>query len=84
MKELGKLDITSVMIEGGSTINASALSSGIVDKVMFFIAPRMIAVKNSIGSIGGESPELLKNACTVQDITIKKLGADFLVEGYVG
>ncbi|MBI4838360.1 MAG: bifunctional diaminohydroxyphosphoribosylaminopyrimidine deaminase/5-amino-6-(5-phosphoribosylamino)uracil reductase RibD, partial [Nitrospirae bacterium] len=40
MEELGKLNIMSLMIEGGSSINASALSDKVVDKVMFFIAPK--------------------------------------------
>ena len=40
MRELGRLQIDSVLLEGGSTLNASALQEGIVDKVMAFIAPR--------------------------------------------
>jgi diaminohydroxyphosphoribosylaminopyrimidine deaminase/5-amino-6-(5-phosphoribosylamino)uracil reductase len=39
MDELYKLEIDSVLLEGGGGLNASALKYGIVDKVMFFIAP---------------------------------------------
>ncbi|MDP3260874.1 MAG: bifunctional diaminohydroxyphosphoribosylaminopyrimidine deaminase/5-amino-6-(5-phosphoribosylamino)uracil reductase RibD, partial [Thermodesulfovibrionales bacterium] len=42
MKKLGKMEITSVLIEGGSSLNSHALEHGIVDKVMFFIAPKII------------------------------------------
>ncbi|MEK6528346.1 MAG: bifunctional diaminohydroxyphosphoribosylaminopyrimidine deaminase/5-amino-6-(5-phosphoribosylamino)uracil reductase RibD, partial [Nitrospirota bacterium] len=42
MKKLAKLDISSVMIEGGSRINASAVSDGIVDKIMMFTASKII------------------------------------------
>lgn len=83
MKELGRLDITSVMIEGGSSINASALSSGIVDKVMIFSAPKIIGGVDSIPSIGGKSPALLKNAFNFKNLQIKKIGEDVLLEGYI-
>ncbi|MBI4847075.1 MAG: bifunctional diaminohydroxyphosphoribosylaminopyrimidine deaminase/5-amino-6-(5-phosphoribosylamino)uracil reductase RibD [Nitrospirae bacterium] len=83
MKELGRLDITSVMIEGGSSINASALSSGIVDKVMIFSAPKIIGGVDSIPSIGGKSPALLKNAFNFKNLQVKKVGEDVLLEGYL-
>jgi len=83
MKELGRLDITSVMIEGGSSINASALASGIVDKVMLFTAPKIIGGVDSIPSIGGKSPALLKSAFRLNNLRIKKIGEDVLMEGYM-
>ncbi|MEN8262371.1 MAG: bifunctional diaminohydroxyphosphoribosylaminopyrimidine deaminase/5-amino-6-(5-phosphoribosylamino)uracil reductase RibD [Nitrospirota bacterium] len=83
MKELGKLGITSVMIEGGSTINASALSSKIVDKVLVFIAPKIIGGADSIPSIGGKSPALLKSAYQLKKIRTLSFGDDILIEGYL-
>ena len=81
MKELGKLNIMSLMIEGGSSINASALSDKVVDKVMFFIAPKIIGGADSITSVGGKSPALLKNALRINNLQIKKMGEDLLLEG---
>lgn len=83
MKELGKLGITSVMIEGGSSISASALSSKIVDKVLFFTAPKIIGGVDAIPSVGGESPLLLKNAFQIKNLQVKKIGKDILLEGYL-
>jgi diaminohydroxyphosphoribosylaminopyrimidine deaminase/5-amino-6-(5-phosphoribosylamino)uracil reductase len=83
MKELGRLEIASVMIEGGSSINASALAEGIVDKVMIFAAPKIIGGTDSIPSIGGESPALLKKAFEVKNLRMKKIGGDLLIEGYL-
>ncbi len=80
MKALTRLSITSVMIEGGSSVNASALSSGIVDKVMFFIAPKIIGGSDAVSSVGGKSPSLLKNALTLKDVQITKIGKDILLE----
>lgn len=83
IKELGRLDITSVMIEGGSTVNASALSSGIVDKVLFFIAPKIIGGTDSLPSIGGKSPALLKSAYGLKHLISTAVGDDLLIEGYL-
>ena len=83
MKKLAGLEITSVMIEGGSAINASALSSGIVDKVMLFTAPKIIGGADAISSIGGESPVLLTNAFSINDLQVTKIGDDLLLEGYL-
>jgi diaminohydroxyphosphoribosylaminopyrimidine deaminase/5-amino-6-(5-phosphoribosylamino)uracil reductase len=83
MKELGKRELTSVMIEGGSSIAASALASGIVDKVLFFIAPTIIGGIDSIPSIGGGSPATLRKAMKLRNIETRIFGRDILVEGYV-
>lgn len=82
MKELGKLNIASIMIEGGSSINASALSSKIVDKIMFFIAPMIIGGTDAVPSIGGKSPASLKNVVRIKKSQVKIIGKDILVEGY--
>src|SRR3989338_9437215 len=42
MRQLGKHEITSIMIEGGSHLNSSAIKEGIVDKVLIFTAPKII------------------------------------------
>jgi diaminohydroxyphosphoribosylaminopyrimidine deaminase/5-amino-6-(5-phosphoribosylamino)uracil reductase len=82
MKELGRLGITSVMIEGGSALAASALSDRLVDKLMFFIAPKIIGGTNSIPSVGGESPALLRNAVSLKDFQVRSVGKDLLIECY--
>ncbi|MEF9427411.1 MAG: RibD family protein, partial [Candidatus Mariimomonas ferrooxydans] len=82
MKELGKLNIASVMIEGGSSINASALSSKIVDKLIFFISPKIIGGTDALPSIGGKSPASLKNVVRIKNSQVKIIGEDILLEGY--
>ncbi len=83
MKELSKLDIMSVLIEGGSSISAAALSSKVVDKVMFFVAPKIIGGTDSFSSVGGESPSLLKNALQLRDLHAEQFGEDILMEAYI-
>jgi len=83
MATLGKRKITSVMIEGGSEINASALQEGIVDKVMIFIAPKFIGGRTAPGLVGGQGIEHLSNAIGLEDIRVSKIGEDILIEGYI-
>jgi diaminohydroxyphosphoribosylaminopyrimidine deaminase/5-amino-6-(5-phosphoribosylamino)uracil reductase len=83
MKILGKTGISSVLIEGGSSLNAYALEAGIVDKVMFFIAPKILGGKNSYPAIGGKSFRRLQDAYRLRDTKIKRVGKDILVEGYI-
>ena len=83
MGQLGRLGISSVLIEGGSKINASAFREGIVDKVVLFYSPRIIGGSDSIGMVGGEAPGSLDGSVFLRDISIRRLGEDILVEGYV-
>jgi len=83
MERLGKLHITSVLIEGGSSLNAHALEDGIVDKVMLFIAPKIIGGKDSYPAVGGKTFRRLEEAYRLKDISIRKTGDDFFIEGYV-
>lgn len=84
MHELGKTGITSLMIEGGSSLNSHALDDGIVDKVMFFIAPKIIGGKDSYPAVGGKTFKKLSEAYKITNLKIKRLGEDILIEGRVG
>jgi len=83
MKKLGEMGITSVLIEGGSSLNSHALEHGIVDKVMFFIAPKIIGGKESFPSVGGKAFRKLSEAHQLKNITLKRIGEDILIEGYI-
>jgi diaminohydroxyphosphoribosylaminopyrimidine deaminase/5-amino-6-(5-phosphoribosylamino)uracil reductase len=83
MKMMGESGITSVMIEGGASLNAYALWDGIVDKVVFFIAPKIIGGKGSVPAVGGNIFRRLEHAYKVSDIKIKRVGDDLMIEGYI-
>ncbi|MGA1840334.1 MAG: bifunctional diaminohydroxyphosphoribosylaminopyrimidine deaminase/5-amino-6-(5-phosphoribosylamino)uracil reductase RibD [bacterium] len=82
-EELGKLQITSLLIEGGPGINASAFQEGIVDKVIMFIAPIIIGGKIAPSAIQGDGIAKLEEAARIRNIRIERLGNDLMVEGYV-
>ena len=83
MRQLGKRDIMSVLIEGGSEINASALKAGIVDKVFAVIAPTLMTGRDSVCSVGGVSPKRLRDAIGISGFTTRCVDRDLIVEGYV-
>jgi len=83
MKKLGKMDIMSVLIEGGAEINASALKSGIVDKVVAFVAPMLMTGRDALCSIGGVSPLKFSQAVRLTKVTTRFVGQDLMFEGYI-
>ncbi|MCL4475881.1 MAG: dihydrofolate reductase family protein [Nitrospirae bacterium] len=83
MERLGEMGITSLLIEGGSSLNAHALEDGIVDKLMFFIAPNIIGGRESYPAVGGRMFRRLDEAYKIKDISVRRLGEDILVEGYL-
>ncbi|MFZ0761216.1 MAG: bifunctional diaminohydroxyphosphoribosylaminopyrimidine deaminase/5-amino-6-(5-phosphoribosylamino)uracil reductase RibD [Candidatus Sulfotelmatobacter sp.] len=81
IRRLGQMEITSVMIEGGSTLNGTALASGIVDKVFLYYAPTVIGsagVPFAAGSLG--EPQETRR---VERIQLHRFGEDFAMEGYL-
>lgn len=83
MGKLSELEITSVLIEGGGEVNASALEAGIVDKILFYVAPKIIGGVGGKTPVAGEGVELVKNAVKIKDMTINKIGEDILLEGHI-
>ncbi len=80
---LGKLGITSVYIEGGSEVNASAIEAGVVDKIIFFIAPKLIAGVESKPVIGGHGSTSMADAKELHDVSVHRCGNDIIVEAYL-
>ncbi|MDF2589312.1 MAG: riboflavin biosynthesis protein RibD [Anaerocolumna sp.] len=80
---LGNQKIDSILLEGGSELNYSALKAGIVDKVNVFIAPKIIGGNKAKSPIGGNGIEFLKDAININSMEIHKFGSDFMIEGYV-
>lgn len=83
MKELAGREITSILIEGGGEVHASALASGVVDKVAWFIAPKLIGGREAPGPLSGPGPESLEEAVLLDRVSFGAMGNDIFVEGYI-
>ena len=83
MRELGGRDITSVLVEGGGTTLASAFEASMVDKVMFFVAPKIIGGRDAITAVEGEGVARMKDARPLERMRARAVGEDILIEAYV-
>ncbi|AEF93934.1 riboflavin biosynthesis protein RibD [Desulfotomaculum nigrificans CO-1-SRB] len=82
MELLGQRQITSVLIEGGGKINGSALAAGIVDKVAWFLAPKIIGGDAAPGPVRGAGIMSLNDATKLYNVSLQRVGEDILITGY--
>ncbi len=78
---LGKRGVTSVLIEGGSTLNAAALRAKLVNHVLLYLAPTLMGGQDARAVIGGRSPKRLAQALALHHVTVRRIGDDMVVEG---
>jgi diaminohydroxyphosphoribosylaminopyrimidine deaminase/5-amino-6-(5-phosphoribosylamino)uracil reductase len=80
---LGKLQVASLLIEGGALVNWAALAADIVDKVFLYYAPKILAGTGSIPFAAGSGFGRMSDAAYVKSIRLHRFGEDFAVEGYL-
>jgi diaminohydroxyphosphoribosylaminopyrimidine deaminase/5-amino-6-(5-phosphoribosylamino)uracil reductase len=83
MKKLALAEITNILVEGGGTLNGALFDEGLVDKILFFISPKIIGGKEAISSVMGQGILRIDNAIKISNMKVKRFGGDFLVEGYI-
>ncbi|NIP29417.1 MAG: bifunctional diaminohydroxyphosphoribosylaminopyrimidine deaminase/5-amino-6-(5-phosphoribosylamino)uracil reductase RibD, partial [Candidatus Dadabacteria bacterium] len=71
LRRLGKMEFSSILIEGGSQVGASFLKQKLVDKVNFFISPRIIG-GDGISMIGDLNKVSIKDSIEIKNPNIKK------------
>ena len=82
LRELGRREITSILLEGGGTLNFSMIRAGLVDKIYAFIAPKILGGKNALTPVEGAGFEKIADAAELENLTAEKIGADILLSGY--
>jgi len=82
LRRLGELEITSLMIEGGATMNGAALAAGIVDKVFFYYAPTILGA-GSVSFANDAGVQSVRKTLQVKHLQLHRFGEDFAVEGYL-
>ena len=83
MHSLGAMDIDSVMVEGGSTLAFSLLQERLVDKVITFIAPKILGGTTAPTSVGGIGIACMDDALNLVNLKTTKAGEDVMVEAWV-
>lgn len=84
LSKLGEMEITSLLVEGGSQVNGSFLDEGLVDKLILFYSPKLIGDQLAPGIFSGKGVSDLQEAVTLREMKVKRIGEDIFLEAYVG
>ncbi|MCR4404636.1 MAG: bifunctional diaminohydroxyphosphoribosylaminopyrimidine deaminase/5-amino-6-(5-phosphoribosylamino)uracil reductase RibD [Candidatus Acetothermia bacterium] len=82
LARMGAEGLDSLLVEGGPTVAASFLEAGLVDKIVFFIAPKIVG--GPVSAIAGSGVERLTEAWQLRDISVRMLDGDLVYESYLG
>jgi diaminohydroxyphosphoribosylaminopyrimidine deaminase/5-amino-6-(5-phosphoribosylamino)uracil reductase len=82
MEYLYERQLSSVLWECGGTLAASAITDGAVQKVMAFIAPKIVGGKVAPSPVGDLGLATMTDALTLERISWRQLGSDYVLEGY--
>ena len=83
MERLGAEEIDSILLEGGGTLNWTALESGIVQKVQAYIAPKLLGGADAKTPVEGQGAPAPDAGALLENTRIIRLGADLLLESDV-
>jgi diaminohydroxyphosphoribosylaminopyrimidine deaminase/5-amino-6-(5-phosphoribosylamino)uracil reductase len=83
LSKLGEMGMITLLVEGGSQLNGSFLDQGLIDKIIFFLSPKMIGDPQAPGIFGGHGVINLKEAILLSELKMRKIAEDVLLEGYV-
>ena len=81
---LGKRQITSVLVEGGSSLFGSLFDCGLVDKVLAFVSPIIVGGDGAKSAVGGLGVNRVAEALHLGRVKITEFGGDVLIGGYLG
>jgi diaminohydroxyphosphoribosylaminopyrimidine deaminase/5-amino-6-(5-phosphoribosylamino)uracil reductase len=82
--ELGRRQMTNVLVEGGGRLLGTFFDVGAVDEVHVFIAPKIAGGAAAASPVGGAGVEKIANSLALGDIAIEELGGDVYVHGRIG
>lgn len=83
MVKLGKKNIDSILLEGGSTLNFSALKSGIVNRVQAYIAPKMFGGSGAKTPVGGMGFAEVSDGIMLEGMQVRMIDGDILIEAEI-
>lgn len=84
MARLGEKQIDGILLEGGSTLNYSALKAGIVNRIEAYVAPKFFGGAGFYTPVGGEGVELATEALGCKLVSVEQVGEDVLLSYVTG
>ncbi|MCG2713510.1 MAG: bifunctional diaminohydroxyphosphoribosylaminopyrimidine deaminase/5-amino-6-(5-phosphoribosylamino)uracil reductase RibD [Candidatus Omnitrophica bacterium] len=83
LRKLSRLKIANIIVEGGGTLIGSLFDEKLVDKVLFFISPKIIGGKDAVSSVMGKGVKRVDQAIKLRDIKFKHFAEELLVEASI-
>lgn len=83
MKQLGKENVTSLLIEGGGEVNESFLVGGLAHRIAFFYAPKVLGGRNSRKGVAGEGARSAREIINLRDLEWHKVGPDLFLTAHI-
>ncbi len=83
LSDLGKRDVQSVLLEGGPTLAWSMVEDRVVDKVVVYLAPKLIGGQDAPGVLGGRGFAPIAQATQLRVASFDRVGEDLRVEAHV-
>jgi diaminohydroxyphosphoribosylaminopyrimidine deaminase/5-amino-6-(5-phosphoribosylamino)uracil reductase len=83
LRELGTRQITSLLVEGGADVHGSFFRAGLVDKVYFFYAPKIIGGRDAVPMVGGQGAAVVAESLALSRLRVHRFDDDIMVEAYV-
>ena len=84
LEDLARRGMSRVLVEGGARVFGAFLAEGLVDRLMVFVSPRLLAGADALGPVAGPPGRALAEALRVQDLSASAVGPDVLLEGRLG
>ncbi len=82
LEELGKREISSLLVEGGSRLLTSFIEGGLADKLVLTLSPKLIGGRQAPGFFEGKGITSICEAFTLDKVRIFRLDGDLILEGY--
>ena len=82
MKILGEKLVSSVLIEAGGTINAALFEQQLIDKVILYVAPKLVGGKDAPTFLEGAGIAEMGKAVELANLSVAPVGRDFKFTGY--
>jgi diaminohydroxyphosphoribosylaminopyrimidine deaminase/5-amino-6-(5-phosphoribosylamino)uracil reductase len=79
LAQLARRGLTHVLVEGGAEVHAAFLAAGLADRLVLFVAPKLLG--GGLDWLGGPGPARMADALRVEDLDVSRVGDDLLVTG---
>jgi diaminohydroxyphosphoribosylaminopyrimidine deaminase/5-amino-6-(5-phosphoribosylamino)uracil reductase len=78
---LGREEITSLLLEGGPTVAGSFWNAGLIDRVVAFIAPKLLGDPRAIPMLIAGPSRTMGEACQLVGVETRRFGEDIMITG---